>query len=202
MKRFFALFMILLLFCVLGVEVSAAEASPNEAPVTTAETVITEEAPPEDITSEEKSAIEEISDAVKEYVPEILGGLTLAFSAIVLYMFKKGLLPKVAQALSMIDGTVSGYNKKAEELVKTLTTRLELSEDTSRRMLERVTLQEADVKSALAAASRILLAQSDSLFDLLEHTNLPASEKAAIAAKHREQLAEIHAMMGGGAGEE
>lgn len=198
MRRFFALFMILLLFCSIGVEAGAVEAPVTEAPVTTAEAVVTEEAAPE----EGESTIEEISAIVKEYVPEILGGITLAFSAIVLYMFKKGLLPKVAKALSMIDGTVSGYNKKAEELVNTLTTRLELSEDTSRRMLERVTLQEADVKSALAAASRILLAQSDSLFDLLEHTNLPASEKAAIAAKHREQLAEIHAMMGGGADEE
>ena len=37
---------------------------------------------------------------------------------------------------------------------------------------------------------------------LLEHTNLPANVKAEIANKHREQLAEIHAMMGGGAGEE
>ena len=190
--------MILLLFCSIGVEAGAVEAPVTEAPVTTAEAVVTEEAAPE----EGESTIEEISAIVKEYVPEILGGITLAFSAIVLYMFKKGLLPKVAKALSMIDGTVSGYNKKAEELVNTLTTRLELSEDTSRRMLERVTLQEADVKSALAAASRILLAQSDSLFDLLEHTNLPAHVKAEIAAKHREQLAEIHAMMGGGAGEE
>ena len=68
--------------------------------------------------------------------------------------------------------------------------------ETTEVLLEKIRIREEDIQVTLNAASKILLAQSDSLFDLLEHTNLPAAEKAAIAAKHKEQLAEIAQMVG------
>lgn len=177
----------------------AATASITTAPVTTQAPV--SEPPEEDPLDEEETLIAEISAVIDEYSSDILSAGALILSAILTYFFRKRLLPGVGNALNVINGTVAGYEKQIKSfLEEAVGERKELKEFAS-SLLERLTLQEGEVKSALAAASKILLAQSDSLFDLLEHTNLPADTKAEIKKKHKEQLAEIEAMMGGGANE-
>ena len=59
-----------------------------------------------------------------------------------------------------------------------------------------------ELKREAKGASKILLAQSESLFELLEHTNLPADVKAEIAATYKAQMAEIAQLMGGEGHEE
>ena len=169
------------------------------APVTTQApaAVLPEEDPPD----EEETLIAEISAVIDTYSSDILSAGALILSAVLTYFFRKRLLPGVGNALNVINGTVTGYEKQIKEfLEEALSERKELKEFAT-SLLERFTLQEGEVKATLDAASKILLAQSDSLFDLLEHTNLPADTKAEIKKKHKEQLAEIAAMMGGGANE-
>lgn len=196
MHRIFLLIMILLVFFTLAVPAFAEEV--GEAPALE----VTTAAEPVESEPSEESLAEEISGILKEWVPEILSAAALAISALIAYLFKKGLLPKVLSALKVIDGTVSGYNEKAEALVQTISEKLKMSEVTTAALMERFTLQESEVNKALYAASKILLAQSESLFDLLENTNLPANVKAKISAKHREQLSEINALIGGDHSEE
>ena len=66
------------------------------------------------------------------------------------------------------------------------------------QLLSQVSEKETQLTTAMSVSAKILLAQSDSLFDLLEHTNLPAHTKAEIAAKHKAQIDEITKLVGGG----
>lgn len=209
MKKLVLLLMTLSVLLALALPVGAEEtvtsdAATTMAPITTAPVTMpvpVSEPPEEDPLSEEESLIAEISAVIDTYSSDILSAGALILSAILTYFFRKRLLPGVGNALNVINGTVTGYEKQIKEfLEEALSERKELKEFAT-SLLERFTLQEGEVKTALAAASKILLAQSDSLFDLLEHTNLPADTKAEIKKKHKEQLAEIEAMMGGGANE-
>ena len=191
MKRFFALFMILLLFCVLGVEVSAAEASPNEAPVTTAETVITDEAAPE----KGESTIEEISAIVKEYVPEILTAASLVLGIVIAWLFKKGLIPSVINLLNTILEVVKNSHAKVSEdsaatagLLERLVARLD-------ELRERENAREEKLYSESELVSEALTDMSDTLVEIFEHTNLPAETKAMISARHREHTDKIKGIL-------
>lgn len=175
------------------------DAATTMAPITTAP--VTMPAPTNESADEEKTLIAEISAVIDTYSSDILSAGALILSAILTYFFRKRLLPGVGNALNVINGTVTGYEKQIKEfLEEALSERKELKEFAT-SLLERFTLQEGEVKTALDVVSKILRAQSDSLFDLLEHTNLPADIKAEIKKTHKEQLAEIEAMMGGGANE-
>ena len=151
---------------------------------------------------EEASAVEVISGYIQEYVPEILSAGTLILSVAITYLFKKALVPGVRKALTAIDGTVSGYNAKMTEMVDGITKELELSKAFSAELLARFTAQEADTKKVLLVVEKALVAQSDSLFHLLENTNLPSDTKALIASEHKAQVEEIVALLNGGANEE
>ena len=122
----------------------------------------------------------------------------LAFSAFITYLFKKGLLPGVTRALSKIDGNVEQYNAAIGKLVG----ELKLSKEQNEALLAQFTVTDEKVASTMAVASKVLLAQSESLFELLEHTNLTADVKAEIAATHKAQMAEIAQMMVGEGHEE
>ena len=204
MKKLVLLLMTLSVLLALALPVGAEEtvtsdAATTMAPITTAP--VTMPVPTNESADEEKTLIAEISAVIDTYSSDILSAGALILSAILTYFFRKRLLPGVGNALNVINGTVTGYEKQIKEfLEEALSERKELKEFAT-SLLERFTLQEGEVKTALDAASKILLAQSDSLFDLLEHTNLPADTKAEIKKKHKEQLAEIEAMMGGGANE-
>lgn len=148
------------------------------------------------------STVEIISGYIQQYVPEILSAGTLILSVAITYLFKKALVPGVRKALTAIDGTVSGYNTKMTEMVDGITKELELSKVFSAELLELFTAQEADTKKVLLVVEKALVAQSDSLFNLLENTNLPADTKALIASEHKAQVEEIVALLNGGANEE
>lgn len=204
-KIFIPLLCILFVLC-LAFPAFAEEEAPEakSAPVAVTETPAeaeTTEAPPT-ATEKSESTVSEISDAIKEWTPEILSAAALAFSAIITYLFKKGLLPGVAKALTKIDGSVEQYNEMAKKLVDTLTEELKLSKEETSALMEKFTVSETEMRRALDVSSKILLAQSESLFELLEHTNLPADVKAEIAATHKAQAAEIAKLMGGGNDEE
>jgi hypothetical protein len=204
MKKLVLLLMTLAVLLALALPVGAEEtvtsdAATTMAPITTAP--VTMPAPTNESADEEKTLIAEISAVIDTYSSDILSAGALILSAILTYFFRKRLLPGVGNALNVINGTVTGYEKQIKEfLEEALSERKELKEFAT-SLLERFTLQEGEVKTALDVVSKILRAQSDSLFDLLEHTNLPADTKAEIKKTHKEQLAEIEAMMGGGANE-
>ena len=204
-KSFIPLLCILFVLC-MAFPAFAEEEAPEatSAPVTVTETPAeseTTEAPPT-ATEKSESTVSELSDAIKEWTPEIMSAAALAFSAIITYLFKKGLLPGVAKALTKIDGSVEQYNEMAKKLVDTLTEELKLSKEETSALMEKFTVSETEMRRALDVSSKILLAQSESLFELLEHTNLPADVKAEIAATHKAQAAEIAKLMGGGNDEE
>jgi polyhydroxyalkanoate synthesis regulator phasin len=204
-KIFIPLLCILFVLC-MAFPAFAEEEAPEatSAPVTVTETPAeteTTEAPPT-ATEKSESTVSEISDAIKEWTPEIMSAAALVFSAIITYLFKKALLPGVAKALTKIDGSVEQYNELAKKLVDTLTEELKLSKEETSALMEKFTVSETEMRRALDVSSKILLAQSESLFELLEHTNLPADVKAEIAAMHKAQAAEIAKLMGGGSDEE
>lgn len=189
MHRFFLF--VLILLCVCGLTVSAyAEELPEAIPETT--TVATTEA-----TESTDTWVTEVSAALKEFVPEIIGTGSLIVSIVLMLLFKKGLIPSVEKVMTAIFGALNKHNEGAERLLRDAAEELKWSKEFTEKVTERMIVQDEEVKQALSAASKILLAQSDSLFDLLEHTNLPADLKAEISAKHKEQLREISAMIGG-----
>lgn len=196
------------LLCLLFVLCMAFPALAEEAPEATSAPVTVTETPAEAETTEapptvtDESTVSEISDILKEWVPEILSAAALAFSAFITYLFKKGLLPGVTRALSKIDGNVEQYNAAIGKLVGDIADELKLSKEQNEALLAKFTVTEEQVASTMSVASKILLAQSESLFELLEHTNLPADVKAEIAATHKAQMAEIAQLMGGEGHEE
>lgn len=189
MHRFFLF--VLILLCVCGLTVSAyAEELPEAIPETTTE-VTTVAAESTD------TWVTEVSAALKEFVPEIIGTGSLIVSIVLMLLFKKGLIPSVEKVMTAIFGALNKHNEGAERLLRDAAEELKWSKEFTEKVTERMTVQDEEVKQVLSAASKILLAQSDSLFDLLEHTNLPADLKAEISAKHKEQLREISALIGG-----
>ncbi len=161
----------------------------TEAPVTAPPPV--EEAP-------EETLIAEISGVIKEYMPSLLSSAVLVLSAVLTYLFKKGLVPGISRSLGVIDQTVTGYKEDIKGFLAKLGEENEALREFSEKLLSRISEKESELTNALNAGAKILLAQSDSLFDLLEHTNLPAQDKAEITAKHKEQIEEITKLVGGG----
>ena len=193
MHRFFLF--VLILLCVCGLTVSAyAEEPPEAIPemTTAATTEVTT------VTTESTDTwVTEVSAALKEFVPEIIGTGSLIVSIVIMLLFKKGLIPSVEKVMTAIFGALNKHNEGAERLLRDAAEELKWSKEFTEKVTERMIVQDEEVKQALSAASKILLAQSASLFDLLEHTNLPADLKAEISAKHKEQLREISALIGG-----
>lgn len=188
MKHIIALLFVLLAVTLVVVPVGAEEIPEVTEAVTT--TAVTE-APPvtEALTGE--SPVKDVSDYLKEWVPEILSAAALALSAVITYLFKKGLLPGVKKALTSIDSTVSGYNANVKAFVDKLSEELKLSQEANAALVEKFALQEKHVNSVLLVVEKALITQSDALCDLLENTNLPAQTKAEISAKHQAQVEEI-----------
>lgn len=143
----------------------------------------------------EESTVSTVSGYIKEYVPEILSAGALIVSLAITYLFKKGLLPIVKKVLTSTEKTLSAYNTKTEEVVSKLTEKLDLSEKFNEELLERFTVQEAEFKKVLMVTEKALIAQSDSLFNLLENTNLPADVKALVATEHKAQVEEIRDLL-------
>lgn len=143
----------------------------------------------------EESTVSIVSAYIKEYVPEILSAGALIVSLAITYLFKKGLLPIVQKVLTSTEKTLSTYNTKTEEVVSALTEKLDLSEKFNAELLNRFTVQEAEFKKVMMVTEKALIAQSDSLFHLLENTNLPADVKALVATEHKAQVEEIAGLL-------
>ncbi len=190
MKQTIALLFVLLAITLIVVPVGAEEIPEVTEAVTTTAAAVTE-APPVTEALPGESPVKDVSDYLKEWVPEILSAAALALSAVITYLFKKGLLPGVKKALTSIDSTVTGYNDRIEKFVDRVSSELELSKETNAELLAKFTLQEKHVSGVLMVVEKALITQSDALCDLLENTNLPAHTKAEIAAKHKAQVEEI-----------
>lgn len=145
----------------------------------------------------EESTVSIVSCYIQEYVPEILSAGTLALSLAITYLFKKGLLPIVKKVLTSTESTLSAYNTKTEEIVTKLTEKLELSEKFNEAMLDKFTLQQAEAAKLMTVVEKVLEAQSDSLFYLLDNTNLPADVKALVSTEHKAQIEEIRGLLDG-----
>jgi uncharacterized oligopeptide transporter (OPT) family protein len=148
-----------------------------------------------EVAPEAESTVSTVSAYIKEYVPELLSAGTLVISVAITYLFKKGLLPVVKKVLTSTESTLSAYNTKTEEIVTKLTEKLDLSEKFNAELLERFTVQEAEFTKTMTVVEKVLEAQSDSLFNLLENTNLPADVKALVATEHKAQIEEIRGLL-------
>lgn len=151
------------------------------------------EAPAEGATN-----VEVIAYYIKELAPELMSGASLIISLVIAWAFRKSLLPIVTKVLSAIKNSVDKYNSKADDLVAIITKKLNLSESFNKELLEQFTLQKEEMKIVGMVVKKALIAQSDSLCNLLENTNLPAHTKAVIAAEHKAQIDEICALLKGG----
>ena len=150
-----------------------------------------------EVAPEAESTVSTVSAYIKEYVPELLSAGTLVISVAITYLFKKGLLPVVKKVLTSTESTLSAYNTKTEEIDTKLTEKLELSEKFNEAMLEKFTLQQAEAAKLMTVVEKVLEAQSDSLFYLLDNTNLPADVKALVATEHKAQIEEIRGLLNG-----
>lgn len=148
-----------------------------------------------EVAPEAESTVSMVSSYIKEYVPELLSAGTLVISVAITYLFKKGLLPVVKKVLTSTESTLSAYNTKTEEIVTKLTEKLDLSDKFNAELLERFTVQEAEFTKTMTVVEKVLEAQSDSLFNLLENTNLPADVKALVATEHKAQIEEIRGLL-------
>ena len=144
------------------------------------------EAPAEGATN-----VEVIAYYIKELAPELMGGGSLIISLVIAWSFRKSLLPIVTKVLSAIKNSVDKYNSKADDLVAIITEKLDLSDSFNKELLEQFTLQKEAMKMVGMVVKEVLIAQSDSILNLLENTNLPAHTKAVIAADHKARKAQI-----------
>lgn len=191
MKHIIALLFVLLAVTLVVVPVGAEEIPEVTEAVTTAAVT---EAPPvtEALTGE--SPVKDVSDYLKEWVPEILSMAALGLSGLIAYLFKKALLPGVKKALAYIENIVTGFNANAKACFDKLSAELELSREANAALVEKLDLQEKRIKNVLLVVEKSLITQSDALCDLLENTNLPAQTKAEIATKHKAQVEEIEGL--------
>lgn len=160
-------------------------------------TSATQEEPPEG----SESAISELSDILKDWIPEILSAVSLVLAAAVAYLFKKGLLPTVTKFLSSTADLLKKSHSKVSEEVSSIAEILSKQAKMLENLESRLVAREDKLYSEAELISEALTDMSDTLTDIFEHTNLPADTKAMVTAKHREHTEKIRMILSRIAGE-
>lgn len=193
MHRFIVLMILALIVALCPVVASATDTA---APIATSEAVGTPITLPEaspvtaPVTSEledpaqEKSVVAEISMALREWIPEIMSAAAFVASMVLVYLFKKGLLPVVAKYLSAIAENVKASNSEVAEESAAFAA---LLTDLGKRLSE-IESREEGRENRLYRETELLseafMDMSDTLTDIFENTALAPDVKARIAAKH------------------
>lgn len=184
----------LMLVCII---VPAAAEEPEATPTTETATVTepapTTEAPPVTDTEDEPAPAwtTAVGDWIAENAPQILSGGTIALSAVLLWLFKKGLLPAVVRSLTGIKGLMTDYAGKADGALSNIG---KLSGELAERFNDLSAKLEAQVKQSAAAAemaNTVIRSQADMLYELMMRCNLPAGEKEKITVKYNEMVAAL-----------
>lgn len=198
------LFVLCMAFPALAEEVPEATSAPVAVTETPAGTEATE-APPT-VTEENESTVSEISDILKEWVPEILSAAALALTLVIAWLFRKGLLPTVTKFLTSIFEIVTNSHDKVTEGTSAILECLNRFAERMTAIEERLSSREDKLYSEAELISESLTDMSDTLTEIFAHTNLPAADKAMIEAKHKEHTEKIQKILatvtGGGPNEE
>ena len=199
MKRFFLFFVVLAIFAVMAVPVFAEEPATTtveaSAVETTAPAVVTAAPIVEDPTEAvEKSLVDEIGEALGEFVPEMMSGATLAGIGLLALLVKKKLIPSITDALAkMFKFAKENGEKNAADIVEVKGNVYELLT----RFEGIATVVEASQKNLCAEVELIAETScdlSESIVELLNNTDSPAEAKAKIAAAHEKHTAAMNAV--------
>ena len=144
------------------------------------------------------SIFEEAYRLFRDNLPEVLTALSLAVSALLALLYKKGLIPMLSNALSGILGAVRSIGQSAEEsneslgaVTEGLSNRLALTEDAIRAMSEG--LDSLDKSLSILSANRrdsevfitLFESQNRLIYELLEGSNIPEARKEQIRESFR-----------------
>ena len=144
------------------------------------------------------SIFEEAYRLFRDNLPEVLTALSLAVSALLALLYKKGLIPMLSNALSGILGAVRSIGQSAEKSSESLgaatdglSKRLDLTEDVIRAMGEN--LDSLDRSLSILSANRrdsevfitLFESQNRLIYELLEGSNIPEARKEQIRESFR-----------------
>lgn len=191
MKRIFLFFAAILIVTAVAVPVYAEEPATTAVEASTAPVTDVVEDPTEAV---EESLVDEIADALGEFVPEMMSGATLAGIALLAMLAKKKLIPSITDALSaLFKFTKDNSEKNAADIeevkgeVKELLTRFNGI----------ATVVEVSQKNLFAEAEMIaetFCDFSEIIVELLNNTDIPADAKAKISAAHEKHTAALNAV--------
>ena len=149
---------------------------------------------------------EEMFDAARVYLPEILSVMTLGVSVILAFAFKKGLLPTLSKSLGAIGEAVTHIKDKGEsggELIEKLNKAISTGLADIERTLEEFSVELEALRASLDAAERragdreklslLINAQIDMLYEVFMSSSLPHYQKEAIG----ERIAAMKEAIGG-----
>ena len=147
---------------------------------------------------DDASIFEEAYRLFCDNLPEVLTALSLAVSALLALLYKKGLIPMLSNALSGILGAVRSIGPSAEKNSESLgaatdglSKRLDLTEDVIRAMGENLDSlgKSLGILSANRRDSEVFItlfeSQNRLIYELLEGSNIPESRKEQIRESFR-----------------
>jgi len=198
MKRiFFILITITLLFSLFA---TAAFATEGEAAITASET----EAPTVDKTDEvsEENIFDTVFNSICAYSGEILSALSALLSGIVIFAYRKGILPLLSGGLSAVESKVKEIEKHSKSqnestlaLSNSIDERLASANGLLHSLQERITLAENTYKGTDEIFS-VLSSQIEMLLEIFMSSSLPAYEKERVAEKITNMKAALPKKMG------
>jgi len=166
------------------------------------EQIITEV--PQNAEETNNSLIEDIVSAFESYVSEILSLLAFVGSLIIMFCYKKGLMPVVNDGLKALKSGVKAINEKSESfnehaigICESIDERLNRAEEMAEVMLKSTELVDKKL-SELQSESRereklsiILSSQIDMLYEIFMSASLPQYLKDSVGEKIGEMKAAL-----------
>lgn len=160
-----------------------------------------EEAPATDTTTESETVSEEnvpwstfVADMLGDHAGEILSALAFAGSGILIFLFKKGLLPTISKSLVALgdrSSDAADAAKKALETAADVASKTAATVDDMNAKLEGF---EADSSSKIESYKQILSLQTDMIGTLLLNLRLTPDQRGDV----EKTMAEIKKAMEGG----
>lgn len=145
---------------------------------------------------EGQNLFEEIYSEVMKHSDKILSALSFVASLVIVFAYKKGLLPILKGALSKLSDTVSGLRescKEANEGARTALSsaeeKLALAEKAVCELTEKLTSIEAELEASkgigksISKVEAVISSQVDMLYEIFMTSSLPLYQKEAVGEK-------------------
>ena len=145
---------------------------------------------------EGQNLFEEIYSEVMKHSDKILSALSFVASIVIVFAYKKGLLPILKGALSKLSDTVSGLRESCKEAnegariaLSSAEEKLALAERAVCELTEKLTSIEAELEASkgigksISKVEAVISSQVDMLYEIFMTSSLPLYQKEAVGEK-------------------